>query len=66
MALVKVKKVGSQSITEMEAQTVGDVRREMNGAVQGYSASVNLSPAEDAHSLKNGDMVIFSQKVKGN
>ena len=66
MALVKVKKVGSQTLTSMSATTVGDVRSEMNGAVEGMSATVNTSPADDSTVLNDNDIVIFSQKVKGN
>ena len=66
MALIKAKKVGTQTVSSMNVNTVADVRRELNGNVDGLQASVNGDKADDSKVLKDGDFVIFSKMVKGN
>lgn len=62
MAQVVVKVLGS-SPRDVEASTVGDVKRSLH--LEKYSAAVNGDPASDSTTLSENDFVTLSPSVKG-
>lgn len=62
MAKVTVKVTGGD-IKEMNADTVGDIKDELN--LSDYTATVNGEPAEDDYELEDFNFVTLSTAVKG-
>lgn len=62
MAKVNAKVVGGE-IQELEADTVAEVKRELE--VPNHTATVNGSPAQDSKELKDEDFVSLAPAVKG-
>jgi hypothetical protein len=62
MAKVVAKIVGGSS-KDLEASTVGDVKRQLG--VPGYQANVNGSPAADTATLSEDSFITLSPAVKG-
>lgn len=62
MAKVIVRVVG-QNPREVEASTVGEVKRTLG--LNNYTASVNREPASDGDGLTDDDLVLLAPSVKG-
>lgn len=62
MAKVVVKVLGG-SLTEVEADTVGELKDDLD--LGSHSASVNGSPADDSTELSDGQIVALAPSVKG-
>ena len=62
MAKVHAQVTGG-TIKEIEANTVGDVKRVMDAA--NYTATVNGEPADNSYELSDFEFVALAPSVKG-
>lgn len=64
MAKVHTQAHGSQSILEKEADTIAQLRAQLE-LDDSYQATVNGEPEDDDYELQDYEFVAFAAKVKG-
>ena len=63
MALIKVKILGNPEVKEYDANTVGELKKQLG--LEGYQASVNGTAQGDDFSPESASLVTFAKAVKG-